>query len=163
MPIKLPTHKWLFQCDIKPLLERGGRDDFGRHPDKRDEMIKICNEYDQLEFYEDTVQVNKPLIGEHVIIPGYEEIIAIPKDKEKLINLLLRTHSVIKNIWVPSDIYRRMGETFDTYGYCVEDDELEMAIKLASEVGRQDHDERNRRFNASIEVQKTQARGKERL
>jgi len=160
MAIKLPTHTWLFNNDLRPLRE--GRGDISFYPDRVAEMRKICDEYDQMEFFEDAASVHDPIIHPNVGLPGYTELIAIPKDKDKLRELLLRVHEVVREMWVPADIYRRIGQTFQEYGFPMEDEELKLATELASGISSQyHHDERTLRFNARLEVQRVQNHKKE--
>lgn len=160
MPIKIPTHAWLFDNDLLPLRE--GRGDIAYYPDRIAEMKKIYEEYDKMEFFEDSAEVHSPVIAPNVFLSGYVELIAVPKDKDKLRELLLRVHKVVREMWVPADIYRRIGETFQEYGFSMEDEELKLATEIASRIPYNDY-ERGLRFNAKLEVERTQVRKRERI
>jgi len=160
MPIKLSTCAWLFNCDLRILRE--GHGDIAHHPDRLQELRKICEEYDQMEFFEDTANVTNPIIGENVFLSGYTEHVSIPKDKSKLKELLLGVHEVVGDIRVSADIYRRIGEIFKEYDFPMDDEELRVATEIASGIRRDDYS-RLLSFNAKAEVHRVQAQGKERF
>lgn len=152
MPVKLPAHSCLFYWDIKPLTEHEGiGTDFYYHPDKRKQLKKILQEYEKLDFFEDSAEVG-PMSWPNVFLPNVTQVIAIPKNKEKLGALMLRVHSVVRDMFVRADIYRRMGETFEEYGLSIEDEELKIATQLASDIPYNASYERTSRFNAQMEV-----------